>query len=240
METASTNAAGLVRGMRRPVRPLPARKPIDRYVMLSLALIAAMALAGTHFGWEAVKERRPKAEILSLTLAGRPLSVPTAWLRDGSLRPEHDLQRLDLIVPLHTGAQDSPLKAMDRVILIRLTTADDAVPPEMRTETLYARFFDSNVWTSPGGLILRGFARGTPYEDEELYLAPPDGKDFAARCPRTDIAATIGSPIGTGMCIWEFRTDGIDALVAFAPGRLFDWPNIAATARETVALVTRR
>lgn len=234
------NATGLVRGMRRPARPLPARKRIDRHVLLALALVAAMAFAATHLGWEAVKERRPKAETLSLTLAGKPLSVPAAWLRDGSLQPNHDLQRLDLIVPLQTGEEVAAGNAMDRVVLIRLTPADDAVPPEMRTETLYARFFDSNVWTNPGGLILRGFARNTPYEGEELYLAPPDGRDFAARCPRTDVAATIGSPIGTGTCIWEFRTDGMDALVAFAPGRLSDWANIAATARETVALVGRR
>lgn len=240
METASPHATGTVRGIRRPVRPLPARKPIDWYVILSLMLIGTMALAGTHFGWQAVKERRPKAETFPLTLSGKPLAVPAAWLSDGSIRAGQDLQRVDLIVPLHTGAEHDQAREMDRVVLIRLTPADGAVPPEMRTETLYARFFDSNVWTSPGGLILRGFARGTPYEDEELYLAPPDGKDFAARCPRSDVTASIGSPIGTGMCIWEFRTDGVDALVAFAPARLSDWPNIAATARETLALVTRR
>lgn len=228
----------MVRGMPRPVRPLPPRKSIDRHVMASLALVGAMAVAGTHLGWEAVKERRPKAEILSVVLAGKPLQVPAAWLHDDSLPQERELQRLDLIVPLHTGSS-SPGKVMDRVVLIRLTRADDSVAPELRTETLYARFFDSNVWTNPGGLILRGFARGTPYEDEELYLAPPDGRDFAARCPRSDIVGSAASPIGSGMCIWEFRTGELDALVAFAPARLSDWQNIAATARETVAQIAR-
>jgi hypothetical protein len=242
--------------MRRRMAPQkpPAPRVADLTVITGLFALLILAAALAWWGYVIITDRRPRAGqvdvIIGSTKSGsaltshqtseRVLSVPNAWLRDPARATGRRVDRLDLVVPLmlsetHDESPKTPLGPMERVILMRVMHADESVPPEERASQLHSRFLTSDVWTNPGGLILRSFSPGSPYEGEELYLAPPDGRDFSARCPKTEQRGAIGA----GLCIWEFRTAGMDVLVSFSPARLTDWQGIAATARETADMILR-
>lgn len=229
------SAAGSANVLRRRAEiPPAAGARADWLVLTGVGGIAAFALVGIAWGISAVRDQRPKAGLVEVALDNRIVQVPAGWLREPSRVAGRKLRAIELVVPLPNG-ETQGTTPLEKVVLMRLAPADDSLPPEERAEQLYARFLSSEAWSNPGGLILRGFSPGTPYEHEELYLAPPDGRDFAARCPRGEIAGALGA----GLCLWEFRTGGTDVLVSFAPARLADWQAIAATGRETAAQILK-
>lgn len=64
---------------------------------------------------------------------------------------------------------------------ITIGPADAAHDPEAQFAKL-ARFLGPGAWSNPGGLVVRSFKPGTPFEGDELYMSIPDGKAFFARC----------------------------------------------------------
>lgn len=245
------SAAGLANTMRKRMAPQQPPPPAVADITVLTGLFALLVLAATAgwWGYVTVKDGRPRGGMVDITIATdsngkqtnaleRTLRVPAAWLNGSGRQSGRRVGKLDLVVPLmleQVETTTQPASQMERVILMRIMHADESVPPEERAAQLHARFFTSDVWTNPGGLILRSFRSGSPYEGEELYLAAPDGRDFSSRCPKAEQRGAIGA----GLCIWEFRTSGMDVLVSFAPGRLTDWQSIAATARETADTVLR-
>ncbi len=117
------------------------------------------------------------------------------------------------------------------LVFLSIMPADDAMDPTQRIQDLYGRFFEADAWQNPGGLLMRRFQAGSPYEDEELYLAPPDGRAFAARCRKAGRAGDRAAELVGETCLWRFRQNGADILVRFSPERLPNWETLASGVR---------
>ena len=120
-----------------------------------------------------------------------------------------------------------------------VTPKDEGLDPTERPAQLYARFLDRETLEGPGGLILRHFEASSPYDLEELYIAPPDGRSFFARCPKPARRDAGKS------CLSMFRDGGIDVELRYRAGaarplgRVFDGAH-ALLARMTAAAQRKR
>jgi hypothetical protein len=201
------------------------------YLVVIFVVTALMALLAAT----AVSQRKVEPSRIRFTIGVTTLDVPSTWLRAGMPRSGGTIERLDLVIPWPdepTGEATATggALAIEKVVLVALTSADSALAPAQRPARLYSRFLTGEVWPNPGGLILRRFRSGTPYEDEELYLSPPDGHAFAARCPR----GVTTLPVREG-CVAEIRVGQLDAQLRFAPARLVAWERLADGARRVIA-----
>jgi hypothetical protein len=122
-------------------------------------------------------------------------------------------------------ATTTALTAQDprRLVFIAVLRGDGVLDPSERPQELYGRFLEPDTWQNPGGLLLRRFEAGSPYEDEELFIAPPDGRVFAARCRKPGKGTeNIGEA-----CLWRFRQAGADVQVRFSVDLLPQWEPMA-------------
>mgnify|MGYP003350395993 CR=1 FL=1 len=119
--------------------------------------------------------------------------------------------------------------------VLALQASDRSVDPSERMEKLYGRFLERDVWTHPGGLFMRRFENASPYEREDLYFAPPEGRRFAARCVRP-AQPPDGLP---NMCVSEFRQRGLDAQIRFSPDLLPDWERLHEGSRALIEQMAR-
>lgn len=115
-----------------------------------------------------------------------------------------------------------------------LSPIGDAPDPEDRPAKLYARFLTAETLEGPGGLVLREFEPDSPYEAEELLLAPPDGRAFVARCPK----AQLGAP-GEG-CLSVFRAGPVDVELRYPPTVLQRWDALYEGARGLLGRMQSR
>jgi len=206
------------------------------FALVSVAVaagVAAMAYAGVG------PFKREAPQVVNLMLAGNRIVVDPAYLR-GSKPREGDQSQLDLMArfpdfrPATAGAPDHRSSAATAsLVFITMTAPDDAVEPPDRPAKLYARFLESEAWGHPGGLVMRRFEKGSPYEGEELFISPPDGRTFFARCTRP---GPDGLPES---CISEFRQAGIDVRLRFAPELLPAWQQMTDGAKGLVRSIIR-
>ena len=96
-------------------------------------------------------------------------------------------------------------------------------------QTIYARFLTPETMPHPGGLAMRRFRPGTPYEDRELYIGAGGRQPFLALCPREPQLREIEP------CTTLMRRDGMDAELRFNARHLADWRRIAAEATGLLA-----
>ena len=200
-------------------RPSAARLPdqavrrIDGWVIAFGTLILSLSLAAALIGSRMVREPvEAEAGDVSVMLGGRAVALPRAWLR------ERDGEAIELRVPLEAfvGASAPPKAA----VLVRVAPRDGALAPSERAPLLYARFLTPVAASAEGGLIRREFREGTPFEGEILYLAPPEGRAFSARCAPT----RIGTPRET--CLAGIRSGASDIRIRLAPEHLKDWQSV--------------
>ncbi len=125
---------------------------------------------------------RPRAKTLPITatVAGQALTIPIEWIgpQAAPALADDSLVRLRFSWPdLGRAQMGSP-----DTIHITLSPADENNDPAKQL-VLWSRFLSSTAWSNPGGLVLRQFRKNTPFENDELYVSVPDGRDFAALCP---------------------------------------------------------
>jgi hypothetical protein len=121
-------------------------------------------------------------------------------------------------------------------VFITVSLKDDGVDPADRPMQLYARFLEAETIAGPGGLVMRRFEQGSPYDLEQLYVAPPDGRDFFARCPKPSRAGAAP----TELCFFVFRVDGLDVELRFAPALLDNWDALNEGARAFLSRIRVR
>lgn len=109
----------------------------------------------------------------------------------------------------------------DSLVFIALQQAEATLDPARRPAELYGHFLTADTWSNPGGLLMRRFEASSPYHDEELYLSPPEGREFSARCAKPNDRS------GAESCLWLLRIGGLDVHVRFAPARLAEWRKLA-------------
>jgi hypothetical protein len=210
---------------------------------LALGLMAAWrasSLEARLFGSPAEGNRTDRSAIpVALAIGEARLSLDPAFLRNPDQRKGGRFERLDvaLLMPdfKPAGALDArDLARPDRdadMLFVTIVPQDGTLDPADRPTQLYARFLEPGAPAPEIGLIHRRFAEGSPYENEDLYMAPPEGRLFAARC-----RGGQGPLFGPGSaCLHEFRTHGLDVLLRFAPARLADWDRLADRVHALIA-----
>jgi hypothetical protein len=210
-------------------RRRPARRG-HHWPLLASAAIAGPALAVIVYllkpTWHAEKVSAPDRTPVSV--GGTLFNVPAAAFRLKLQKHSGVQERVDLNFnypslqapekPKHVTIDtvEEIGQPIDRIFL-SIAAHHDALSPELRLRTIYPRYLDSRVIPAADGLTQRGFRDGTPYGNEDLFMA--SGPDLAARCTRD--AAT------PGMCLSERRIDGADLTFRFPRQWLTQWRDVA-------------
>jgi hypothetical protein len=223
-----------------------------RTLLLALAVATSLALGlGLFIVWHASSleaglfkdaigvGKGARGAMVTLDIGQSRLSLDPALIRNPEQRRDGRLERLDVAFLLPDfkpiGVFDmrdlaKPERAAD-MVFVTIAPQDDTLDPADRPSQLYARFLEAGAPAPALGLIHRRFAAGSPYENEDLYLAPPEGRLFAARCR----GGPPAEPAPGVACLYEFRTNGLDVLLRFEPTRLAMWERMADRAHALIA-----
>ena len=206
------------------------------------ALLLAVAAVGAAGGglWLALRERDGgvAADFADASIGAVRLVYPAALARAGAGRRGGALEALDLAATwpgLQPVPQRRPGVPEPALVFVSLRPQSAAIDPAERPVKLYARFFSPEVWSEPGGLVMRRFEPGSPYAREELFMAPPEGRAFAARCSRPAQPADGLSET----CFSEMWIKGLDVQVRFSPALLPEWEAVQGGARRLVEGMVR-
>jgi hypothetical protein len=204
---------------------------VFRLVLMVLALALVGACMGVVMFWWTQRPAATAVEPIAVSVGRLRFAIPPAYVRDGALPRPGDQERVDLALrfPEMTPVERS---GTGPVLYVALLREDGVVDPSARVTEIYGRFLEPDIWQNPGGLLLRRFAATSPYGDEELFISPPDGGAFSARCRKPQAGGRTGD-IGEG-CIWRFRIGGADVQVRFAPDLLPQWEAIVSGTRGKV------
>ncbi len=207
---------------------LPALSGLAMGLGTGLAL-GAIVIGALLAARDAMPAATPAAETVSMRVGDTVLDVPANLARAPGAGLSQGI--LTLALPAHAPTE---APGSDRTLILRIAASDGGMDPADRPADLYARFLTSDVWRNPGGLLSRRFRAGSPYQTEELYLAPPDGRAFAARCPRMDRPDAVA-----GLCLAEFRERGLDVTMSFPARRLPEWAAMDRQARTFLTSIRR-
>ena len=231
--TLFSTAQHLARGSRRD--PRGHMVPIMLAGMVTAGAIALVAyLLWPTWGAEASSDPARLPVSIGATL----FNVPTMAVRMKIQRHSGPQERVDLSfafpsleapdAPKHVSADtvEEAVQPIDRIFL-SISAHHDTLAPEERVRTIYPRYLEQTSTPGQDGLTMRAFRDGTPYSNEDLFLA--NTPDLDARCTRD---ATT-----PGMCLSERRVDGADLTFRFPRSWLAQWRDVAdAMDRLTVQL----
>ncbi len=161
-------------------RPLPRRK---RNVLWMPVAVSTGGILGAIIliAW-LLWPRWPAADMaldapsLPVTVNGVNFNIPPAAIRNKVQRKPGMHERVDLVFlwpslePPDPAVKAGPVasaKAIDRVFLT-IANYGNTLPLNERFNTIYPRYLDPSISTGPGGLAVRPFRDGTPYQGEEL------------------------------------------------------------------------
>lgn len=201
---------------------------MNRTGMMAIAALV-LALAGAAI-WLLLDDASQPGTPVAVQVGPVNLIIPRGYIRTAHVRNGGYATELELAAsaadfrPPQKGVKvdAETVDTWARTVFFAVTPSDGSLNPAERTSKLYARFFEPGDWSHPGGLVMRRFEKGSPYEKEELYMAPPEGRLFAARCLRPR-QPPDGLP---NTCIAEFRMNGLDIRMRFSPDRLADWEKL--------------
>lgn len=206
-----------------------ARQPdFARTAIPAAAAFAAMTAAVgvvALIGWRDPAPRAPA--LVAIEIGGRRLEIDSRLLQAGPQRSGGKLERVDMVLgwpefgPAARLARDQQgrpsLPAPSAHVLASLRPAEGP-DPATRALDVHGRFVEPEIWSNPGGLLVRRFKAGSPFAGEELVMTP-DAKAFSARCP---VAGSAGG-LAEYRCLATFRLGGLDATVSFDPSLLPEW-----------------
>lgn len=200
-------------------------KRVDVAVLTTGAAILALGIAAVA-GASAWVDRRDPAPPgpVRMTVGAQTFIVDQRWLRGRGARGG----RVTLTISWGEITQ-APEASEPSNVLFTIGPADGSTPPAERPNLLYARFLTAATVAADGGLVRREFRAGSPFEGEALYLSPPQGRLFAARCP-----IPVPGKASEGRCIAEFRMGDLDLLATFEPALLPHWDTLSKAARRLV------
>src|ERR1700712_2599922 len=156
-------------------------------------------------------------------------NVPTSAIRRKIQRHSGPQERVDLSFvfpsleapesPRHVSAdmvEESAQQPIDRIFL-SIAAHHDTLAPDTRVRTIYPRYLDKASQPGQDGLSIRAFRDGSPYSNEDLFLA--DKPNLTARCTRDGATP--------GMCLSERRIEGADLTFRFPRSWLAQWRDVA-------------
>jgi hypothetical protein len=175
---------------------------------------------------------------LPVSIGATLFNVPTTAVRMKIQRHSGPQERVDLSfmfpsleppeAPKHVSAdtvEERP-QPIDRIFL-SISAHHDTLAPDTRVRTIYPRYLEQASTPIDDGLSMRAFRDGSPYSNEDLFLA--NAPSLSARCTRDGATP--------GMCLGERRVDGADLTFRFPRSWLGQWRDVAgAMDRLTVQL----
>ncbi len=221
-------AAGLTTMVRarlkRPPPPLPradsALLKAAALVLFSATAITAATLYGPRLAGEQTPQPQPARIGEVALIVPQELTGPD----------DEDSTRVVGMVRLRLDWPSlGPVTAQSRRKLLVTLSPPDKVNEPANQLSIYARFLTPTVWSNPGGLVVRGFRKGSPYEGDEFYVSVPDGRGFAARCPLDAGPVILDEP-----CRVTFRHRGLDVNIRFPRAIIADWELMLGGVRRTV------
>jgi hypothetical protein len=165
---------------------------------------------------------------LPVSIGATLFNVPTMAIRMKIQRHSGPQERVDLCfifpsleppdAPKHVSADtvEEAVQPIDRIFL-SIAAHHDTLAPDTRVRTIYPRYLEQASTPGEDGLTMRAFRDGTPYGNEDMFLA--NTPNLVARCTRD--AAT------PGMCLSERRIDGADLTFRFPRNWLAQWRDVA-------------
>jgi hypothetical protein len=230
---SARHSPNLGRISQETMKRVPAQPPgqaivyrwIDSHALACAALlIAGFVLTGYLAHRYVLSESRHIEEpTRTIRIGDGQLALLPDWVM-GTAR-HGDRERISLRMPLSSLVPES-LADPEAMVALVFTTSDESIPPSERVKMLYARFLSSEAAPAAGGLIRRQFRAGTPYEGETLFLSPPEGRAFAARCPTGENAG------GALNCFAEIRHAGYDIQIQLAKRDLASWEKVTARLKD--------
>jgi hypothetical protein len=219
--------------------PGPAAQRADGlFAGLALGALALGALATAGVVWTLQPQPVPQ-ERSALVRIGEEWLVPPLALMGPTpddVQHEAGLLRLRLAWP-SLGPAKGPAD-----IHVTITPNDTQADPAAQLKT-WSRFLTPAAWSNPGGLMVRNFRKGNPFENDELYLALPDGRSFAALCP-LPAASLIGvqkpaSPLPEEPCRATLRHGSFDIAMRFPREALTEWQKLSGGVKALVDSIRR-
>lgn len=177
------------------------------------------------------------APSLPITINGVTFNVPPAAIRAKVQRKPGTQERIDLaflwpsLAPPDLSQRSEPVispKAVDRVF-VTVAGSENTLAPIERIKTIYPRYLEMSISTGPGGLAVRPFRDGTPYQGEDLIYDQANPERFVVRCTRDGKAGMIG------ICLFERRIGNADLTARFPRDWLNDWNAVAGGMERLIA-----
>ena len=221
--TLFTTAQQIVRGPRRDLRG-----HMTAIMLAGAATAGAIALVAYLLWPTWVPDPASTPARLPVSIGATLFNVPTAAVRMKIQRHSGPQERIDLSFafpsleaadgPRHVSADtvEQAMQPIDRIFL-SISAHHDTLAPDLRISTIYPRYLEQTLQPGQDGLTMRAFRDGTPYSNEDLFLANTPG--LSARCSRD--AST------PGMCLSERRIDGADLTFRFPRSWLAQWRDVA-------------
>ena len=132
------------------------------------------------------------APSLPITVNGVNFNIPPAAIRNKMQRKPGTQERVDLVFlwpslePPDPSVKAGPVtsaKAIDRVF-VTIANFGNTLPLIERFNTIYPRYLESSIASEPGGLAVRPFRDGTPYQGEDMLYDSTNPERFLVRCTR--------------------------------------------------------
>ncbi len=193
--------------------------------------ILLLALVGSGL---ALITREQASDSVLADLGGVKFAYTSDYARDETTAAGGLSDRLAFLVSFPRFLPPDGARDRQKLVKVTLTPADEGLDPRERPSKLYARFLTPEALEGPSGLVLRRFEAESPYDSEELFLAPPDGRSFFARCPK----AQVGAPAEG--CLSVFRTGPVDVELRYPPELLEHWDALYEGARTLLSRMQRR
>jgi hypothetical protein len=166
---------------------------------------------------------------LPVSVGATLFNVPTSAVRMKIKRHSGPQERVDLSfifpsleppeAPKHVSADmvvEERTQPIDRIFL-SIAAHHDTLAPDTRIRTIYPRYLEQAAAPGDDGLTVRAFRDGSPYSNEDLFLA--NAPSLSARCTRDGATP--------GMCLSERRIDGADLTFRFPRSWLSQWRDVA-------------
>jgi hypothetical protein len=205
-------------------------------LFLAFLVLASVLVAGA--AGLALLSRDGKAPtVVNAHIGAAEFAFAAAYARDEATAAGGAVDRIALLASFPTFSPSTPADRTSAKgrgaqgtgkLFITISPADEGVEPADRPARLYARFLEGDALLGPGGLVMRRFEPGSPYDLEQLYIAPPSGKEFFARCLKAGDAETAAADF----CLWLFRADGLDVELRFSAALLEHWEALSEGARD--------
>jgi hypothetical protein len=207
------------------------RPGVARRILVALSILLMVGLASAPIAymlWPQPKPVAPDAPSLPITIGGMGFNVPPAAIRFKMQRRAGPQARVDLVflwprleppTPVTAVALADAPKVTER-IFVTIAGSDNTLPPAERLKAIYPRYVVPGPAIDMGGLQVRAFRSGTPYQGEDLIYDPATPARLLMRCTQS-FAATPGT------CLHERRLGSADVTVRFPRDWLSDWRGTA-------------